>query len=130
MRRSALAAAALLLASTPAWATGEIYCTGEGVNVHLLVGRAEALSVLRATVTIGDKSWSSQPNAVPGMPIALGQAFEGEGRLLVDLTDEPAGEIIARLRAFSLDEGDHFASGGVFSFRAEGAFVVDCSERG
>ena len=43
-----------------------------------------------------------------------------------------SGELMTRgtTIAFSLEEGDDFVSGGVFSFKGEGAFLVDCSLRG
>ena len=126
------AALAFCLAATamPAVASGGIACTGDGVEVDLSVGRLDVISVLRATVEIGDKVWSTDPEIVPGTPIAVGQAFEDESRLLVDFTDEAVNAIVGRLRVFSLTEGDGYAAGGVFSFKDEGVFVVDCSERG
>ena len=120
----------LVATATPAFATGDISCEGDGVSVDLLVGRLEFLHVLRAVVTIAEKTWSSEPEVMPGTPIAIGQAFEDDSQLLVDFTDDNVEGIIGRLRAFSLEEGDDFVSGGVFSFKGEGAFLVDCSLRG
>jgi hypothetical protein len=131
MKPAALALSLALAAiATPALATGEIACSGEGVSVDLLVGRLQVLSVVRAVVTIGDKTWSSSPDIMPGQPIAVGQAYEDERQLLVDFTDDNINEILARLRVFSLHEGESSVSGGVFSFKGEGAFIVDCSLRG
>ncbi|PSM19957.1 hypothetical protein [Nitratireductor sp. StC3] len=130
--KTGAAALALLAAATatPAVASGGIACTGDGVAVDLSVGRLAVISVLRATVRIGDTVWSTDPEIVPGTPIAVGQAFEDESRLLVDFTDEAVNAIVGRLRVFFLTEGDGYAAGGVVSFKDEGAFVVDCSERG
>ncbi len=132
MRGTAIAILAGLLAgaTSPALATGEIVCSAEDVSVDLLVGRLDVLSVLRAVVTIGDDTWSTEPDVFPGTPITVGQAFEADGMLLVDLTDDAVNEVLGRLRAFSATEGDSSATGGVFTFKGEGAFVVDCSERG
>lgn len=120
----------LVATASPAFATGEIACEGDGVSVDLLVGRLQVLSVLRAVVTIGEKTWSSEPGVMPGTPIAIGQAFEDEGQLLVDFTDDNVEGVIGRLRAFSLEEGDDYVSAGVFAMKGAGAFVVDCSLRG
>lgn len=128
--RAAALAFCLAATATPAVASGGIACTGDGVEVDLSVGRLDVISVLRATVEIGDKVWSTDPEIVPGTPIAVGQAFEDESRLLVDFTDEAVNAIVGRLRVFFLTEGDGYAAGGVFSFKDEGVFVVDCSERG
>lgn len=132
MRRAAAVLAMCLASAGPAAATGDIYCHNDEaqVGVSLLVSRSEALSILRAIVTIGEESWSSDPGVQPGQPILAGQGFENDGMLLVDFLAEPAGAIIARLRAFSLEDGDAYASGGVFSMKDKGAWVVDCSERG
>lgn len=133
MMRAPLAASLMFLlagAATPALATGSITCEGENVTVDLLVGRLPVLSVLRAVITIGDRTWSTEPGVVAGEPVAVGQAFEGDGRLLLDLTDEGVSEVVGRLRAYTLEEGKDFVSGGVFSMKGEGAFLVDCSLRG
>jgi hypothetical protein len=121
---------ALIASPAPAFATGAIECSGDRVSVDLVIGRLEVLSVVRAVVAIGDKNWSTQPDVVAGEPIATGQAFQDERQLLVDFTDHNVEEIVGRLRVYSLSEGEAFASGGVMSFKDEGAFVVDCSERG
>lgn len=132
MKKAAAAIAMCLASAGPAAATGDIYCHNDeaDVGVSLLVSRSEALTILRSIVTIGEESWSSDPGVQEGQPIAVGQGFENDGRLLVDFVAEPAGAIIARLRAFSANEGDSYASGGVFSMKDKGAWVVDCSERG
>ncbi|MBK8458098.1 MAG: hypothetical protein IPL47_14130 [Phyllobacteriaceae bacterium] len=108
MKKAAAAIAMCLASAGPAAATGDIYCHNDeaDVGVSLLVSRSEALTILRSIVTIGEESWSSDPGVQEGQPIAVGQGFENDGRLLVDYVAEPAGAIIARLRAFSANEGD------------------------
>jgi len=133
MTRLAAASLGMLLASVaPAAATGDIYCHNDEaeVGVSLLVSRSDTLSILRVVVTVGEDSWSSDQAVMAGTPILAGQGFESADQLLVDFVGEPAGAIIARLRAFSLDDGNSYASGGVFSMKDKGAWVVDCSERG
>lgn len=119
-----------MLLATPALATGDIVCGGENVSVEMNVGRLPILGILRAVITIGDKTWSSEPDRVPGTPILVGHQFEDDQKLLVDFTDDNVEEIVARLRAFSLGEGDGWMSAGVFSMKGEGVFAVDCSLRG
>lgn len=118
------------LCATPAFATGDIVCGGEGASVDMLVGRLPVLSIVRVVVTVGDKTWSSDQSFAPGTQITVGQGFEDDRMLVVDLTDDAVSEVIGRLRVFSLDEGEHYASGGVFSMKGEGAWLVDCSLRG
>jgi hypothetical protein len=128
--KRALAAFSLACAfSSPALATGEISCSnGKGADIDLLVGHVDVLSIARAVVTIGEKIWSSTPDSVPGQPISVGQAFADDQQLMVDITDDGVTEILGRLRVFKLNEGDKSAMAGVFSFKGEGAFAVDCSE--
>lgn len=132
MNRAGLIAGILLVTVSAAHATGEIVCSGldGGVSILMLVSRSDTLNVLRTTITIGGENWSSDQSAQPGQPVLTGQAFENDGVLLVDFISEPSGSVIARLRAFSSNEDNSYASGGVFSINQKGAWVVDCSERG
>jgi hypothetical protein len=126
--KRALAAALLVSLAAPAHATGELSCGGEGVSVDLLVGHVDVLSIARAVVSIGDKTWSSTPDTWPGTPISVGQGFEDDRMLVVDFTDENVTEVIGRLRVFKAGEGDSRAAGGVFTFKGHGAYAVDCSD--
>ncbi|MGB8817415.1 MAG: hypothetical protein WCC66_05780 [Rhizobiaceae bacterium] len=129
----ALAVTGFLLASAnAAFATGDVSCRSadDSVSVSLLVTRSTTLNVLRTVISVGDETWSSDPNVQAGTPILSGQAYENDGMLLVDFISEPAGAVSARLKTFSLEEGGEYASGGVFSLMGKGAWVVDCSERG
>lgn len=128
IRHGAALGIALAAWAMPAHATGEIVCSGGGASVDLLVGHLDVLVVSRVLVTVGDKSWSSTPESMPGLPISLGQAFEDDRQLLVDIMDDGMGKIIGRLRVFYAADGDKRVSGGVFSFEGEGAWVVDCTE--
>jgi hypothetical protein len=62
------------------------------------------------------------------LPISVGQAYEDDRELLLDVTDDGVSEIIGRLRLVKLSEGDRNVMAGVFSFKGEGVFAVDCSE--
>lgn len=126
------AVAAFLACAGTAQASGSITChsADDNVVIDLLVGRAEAITILRTIITIGDKTWSSDPANAPGTPIIAAQAFEDSTRLLVDFGLEAAGPGVARLRAANLTEGPDFVSGGVFAFKDIGAWAVDCSVRG
>lgn len=131
--RGLAAALAVLLASggaTPSHASGDILCEGDNVSIDMLVGRLQVLSVLRAVVRIGDKTWSSDQSYEAGTPIEVGQRFEDDRMLLIDFTDESVDQILGRLRAFTLQDGNDSVTAGVFSMKDEGVHVVDCSLRG
>ncbi len=125
-----IASLAVLSVVAPASASGEILCEGDNVSVDLLVGRLPVLSVLRASIRIGEKVWSSDQTVTPGVPMAVGQQFEDEQHLRVDFTDVNIEEVIGRLRAFTLPEGDQVMTVGVLAVKGEGVFAVDCSLRG
>ena len=125
-----IASLAVLSVVAPASASGEILCEGDNVSVDLLVGRLPVLSVLRASIRIGEKVWSSDQTVTPGVPMAVGQQFEDEQHLRVDFTDVNIEEVIGRLRAFTLPEGDQVMTVGVLAVKGKGVFAVDCSLRG
>ncbi len=129
-RIMASAAAAALLAAGlgtgPAHATGDISCSGEGVSVDMLVGRFQFIAILRAVVTVGDETWSTDQSYAKGTPIRVAQAFEDDRMLLVDFTDDNYEGVIARLRVVNLEE----ISAGAFAVDGKGSWIVDCSLRG
>jgi hypothetical protein len=125
-------AVAACLAAAPAHATGDITCSGAGedVSIDMLVGRLQVLSILRAVIRIGEETWSTDQSYAQGTPITIGQGFEDDRHLVVDFTDAAVSETVGKLRAFALSEGDDYRSGGVFSLKDKGVFLVDCSLRG
>ncbi|MCO5163598.1 MAG: hypothetical protein M9939_20920 [Mesorhizobium sp.] len=128
MKRALLAAGLLASAAWPAQATGELTCAGEGVSIDLLVGHMDVLSIARAVITIGSESWSTAPDIMPGSPITIGQGFEDDRILIVDFTDGNVDAVLGKLRVVKAEEGESRVAGGVFTFKGNGAFVVDCSE--
>lgn len=109
-----------------AHATGEIVCTGDGVSVDMLVGRFQFVAILRAVITVGEETWSTDQDFAPGTPIRVAQAFEDQQMLLIDFTDDNYEGVIGRLRAVNLEE----ISAGAFALEGKGAWIVDCSLRG
>jgi len=127
MHRVAVIGLLLSASASPALATGEIGCGGGNVSVDLLVGRLDVLYVDRAIITIGDKTWTTHPDLVPGTVISVGQGFEDDRQMIVDFTDGNVSEIVGRLRVFKLSDGDSAAAGGVLSMKGAGAHVINCS---
>lgn len=129
--RQALAGLAIASAclASPAHATGELSCgDGKGVGIDLLVGHVDYLSIARIMISANDKVWSSQPDAMPGLPIAVGPAFEDDRQLILDVLDGGATEVVARLRLFKLAEGEDRAMAGVLSVKGEGVWAIACSD--
>lgn len=128
IRRLAIAAAVgmSLFAAAPARASGDISCVGDGVSIDMLVGRLQVLAILRATITMGEEKWSTDPGHEPGTAMTVGQAFEDDRIMLVDFMDDNVERVIGRLRVVNL-EG---ISAGAFAFEGREPRIVDCSLRG
>jgi hypothetical protein len=127
MKRTAAAFLFLAgLGAGPAYATGDISCTGDGVSVDMLVGRMQVLGILRTVVTVGEETWSSDQSYVKGTPVTVGQAFEDDRFMAVDFMDDNLEGIIGRLRVVNLEE----ISAGAFAMNGKGSWIVDCSLRG
>lgn len=115
------------LCATPALATGEMVCAGQGVSIDMLVGHVDLLYIDRVIIEAGDRTWSSQPGQVAGTEIKVGHVFQDERQTLVDFTTDGADNV-GSLRVFRLTEGDLTKAGGVFQLDGVGAWVVDCSD--
>jgi hypothetical protein len=127
MRNKAAALAALLLAPSAAHATEWMNCTA-GLNtasIDLLMGEVPVAAVAAVNIEAGGKKWSTQKTD-GATPIAVGQAFETESELNVDVTDEAVSEIVARLRLSKASEGESFAAGGTLHIPGVGAWAVSC----
>lgn len=116
--------------SAPALATGEIVCMHPaGASIDLLVGRGGLLYVDRAIIHVGDDVWTTSNEMAPrGTPVTVGQAFEDDRTLILDITDEDRAEIVARLRVLYASEGEMRAAGGTLQVVGRGAWAVDCIE--
>ena len=128
--RKALSIASICagLLTSPAYATGEIFCSSsDDVQVDLNISRFEVLNILNASIFIGDKAWSTRDRD-DVVPIVVGQAFGDRQSTIVDFMDKNYEGVIARLRIFHLMENTERASAGVFSFKGEGAWTVRCDE--
>lgn len=95
----AATAASFLLAS-PAYATANLFCEGEGASLDALMGRLIVVQILGATVEIGGKTYSTAPDATNAEPFDVGQAFgEPDGsNLMIDFVDPNIESVLVGLR--------------------------------
>ncbi len=124
------AVAVLLIASTPAYATGEVICEavdGTGATVDLGVGRLEVLAIISAHITANGKVWSTQPGKGE-TEIIVGQGARDRGWLVADFTDPNVERIIASLRLVSASEGDDYVLAGTLVIKGESAHALNCLE--
>lgn len=95
----AAAAASFLLAS-PAYATANLICEGEGAWVDALMGRLIVVQILGASAEIGGKTYSTGPDRGEGEPFVVGQAFgELDGsNIMIDFVDPNIERVLVGLR--------------------------------
>jgi opacity protein-like surface antigen len=124
-----LAAAAIATAfAAPAQAAEWTYCTDsqETASINLLLGDTDVIGIETIDMESGDKKWSTK--AGQGVTtIAVGQGFDTDDRMLVDVTDEKGAGIIAQLRVFKAYEGEDYVFGGTLRIAGVGAWAVECS---
>lgn len=131
MIRAAAIAITMSAVTMPAIATEWIDCADDGMNasISLLVGALDVLSVVAAKLDVGDSHWVTSPEYGEGSaePLAVGQAFEDQSQLLVDLMDEAIATKLAELRLFKASEGGVVVYAGTLWVPGKGAWAVACS---
>lgn len=127
-----IGAAALLLAglaAVPASATEWVSCASPGgeASFDYLVGTLEILVPVGLNVSVGEKVWASDVAYGPGDPIAVGQAFEDDETVQIDVMDDAMSTLVAQLRLFKAQEGDSdLIYSGTLRIPDFGAWTVIC----
>jgi hypothetical protein len=128
MMKPALLAAGVALLASPAAATEWIYC-GDATNtvtIGLLMGHLDVLNVSGIILSHGDRVWASSASYGPGEEVGLGQGFEDNNVLYVDLMDKDF-VLLAELRLLQATEGDMpIVYGGTLRLPGQGAWAVSC----
>ena len=127
MIKQALIAASLALATGPALATEWVYCNDatNTVTVGLLLGSLDTLNVSGIILSNGDRVWASSAAYGPGEEVSMGQGFENETTLMVDLMDKDYVKL-AELRLLKASEGDLYVTSGTLRLPGQGAWAVTC----
>ena len=128
MMKPALLAAGLALLASPAAATEWVYCNDatSTVTVGLLLGQMDVIAVSAIILSNGDRVWASSAAYGPGEEVSLGQGFEDNNVLYVDLMDKDFG-LLAQLRLMQVQEGDGpLIYGGTLRMPGQGAWAVSC----
>ncbi|RWO58269.1 hypothetical protein [Mesorhizobium sp.] len=131
MTYRAVAAITLMLvaAATPALATESIVCSADGnaASIDVLMGHTAVIAVARVWLDAGGRNWTTdgQPGSTK---VIVGQAFEDDQQMAIDLTDEGISSIVAKLRLVKASEQSNFAMGGTLSIDGVGAWAVTCPE--
>lgn len=126
-RRMVLALLAALV-STPALATGGIYCNGADgakVSAFLTVGRVPGLAVVGARIDIPGKAWSMIA-ADDADRIVLAQGAVIGDLTVADFSDPGAEQIQVSLRVLQARVQETSAAAGTLAVPGEGAWPLIC----
>lgn len=124
-----MAAAAIVLSASEALATENIICSfaDEKAAIGFLVGTTPGLSPLSLTMDANGKSWATKPEGKQ-TAILVAQAFSDDEGMKIDITDDNAERIIAKLRVTRAhDEGSDPVLAGTFMIVGIGAWPVTCA---
>jgi hypothetical protein len=120
---------AVLLGSlaTPALATEWLYCGTGDIQIGLLLGFADTISAVAATLDVGDKHWATMDVYGEGTAISIGKAQIDDETFVVDITDIEGVQPVAALRIFTTTYGTEApVFGGTLRIEGEGAWAVTC----
>jgi hypothetical protein len=124
-----MATIVLAFSAGAASATENIMCSSadDKAAVGFLVGTTPGLNPLSLTMDADGKSWATKPKGGQ-TAILVAQAFSDDEGMKIDITDDNAEKIIARLRVTRAhDEGSEPVLAGTFMITGVGAWPVTCS---
>ena len=127
--KSIMAAAAMMLGASQALATESIICSSadQKAAMGFVVGTTPGLNPLSLTMDANGKSWATKPEGSQ-TAILIAQSFSDDEGMKIDITDDNAEKIIAKLRVtFGHDEGSEPVLAGTLMIVGAGAWPVICS---
>ena len=123
-----MAAVAIVFSVSPAPATENIICSSADQKAALsfLVGTTPGLAPLALTMDANGKQWATKPEG-GATAILIAQAFSDDEGMKIDITDDNAERIIAKLRVTRAhDEGSEPVIAGTLLIVGAGAWPVTC----
>jgi len=123
-----MAAVAMVFSVSPALATENIICSSADQKAALsfLVGTTPGLAPLALTMDANGKQWATKPEG-GATAILIAQAFSDDEGMKIDITDDNAERIIAKLRVTRAhDEGSEPVIAGTLLIVGAGAWPVTC----
>jgi hypothetical protein len=127
-RKWGIALGTLMFSAGAALATENITCSSSDgkASVSFLVGTTPGLNPLALTLEANGKYWVTKPDA-KATTILIAQAFSDDEGMKIDITDDNAERIIAKLRVTrGHDEGSEPVTAGTLMIVGEGAWPVIC----
>ena len=126
MKRLAAVIVALFAASSPARATEWMICSDDSgkASFSVLLGAMDVIAISSLKIEVDGKTWSTVKGE--GTLVTIGQAFESDDQMLIDVTDSEVSTLVAQLRLFEASEADAVAAGGTLRIPGQGAWAVTC----
>lgn len=124
-----VAAAVLISLAGEALATENIVCTSrdDKASMSFLVGTTPGLNPLALTMEANGKRWATKPEN-DTTTILIAQAFSDDEGMKIDITDDNAERVIAKLRVTRAhEEGNDPVTAGTLHIVGAGAWPVTCS---
>jgi hypothetical protein len=127
--RRVLLGSVALLVSGEALATESIICSSADgkASASFLVGTTPGLKPLSLSMEAAGKSWATAAET-GATAILVAQSFADEEGMKIDISDDNAERIIAKLRvAEARDENSETVQAGTLMIAGVGAWPVTCS---
>jgi hypothetical protein len=113
--------------TTPSLAGVNLMCSdGDRVTADFPLAGGEGLSLLGATISVGDGTWSTDRDIKHAIQLAPHQSARVNDRISIDLADANSERIVARLRLFQVLGYEEIIIGGTLEIIDVGAWVVTC----
>ena len=90
-----------------------------------LLGSLDTLKVSGIILSNGDRVWASSAAYGPGEEVGMGQGFESDTMMMVDLMDKDYAKL-AELRLLKASEGEMYVTSGTLRLPGQGAWAVTC----
>ena len=126
--RLGLAFCAIVFCAGTALATDDIICSSADHKAAMgfVVGTTPGLNPLSLTMDANGKSWATKPEGSQ-TGILVAQAFSNDDVMQIDITDDNAEQIIAKLRVTRAHEyGQEPIAAGTLHIVGVGAWPVIC----
>ena len=127
LRKLLIGLAFVSLTTTPSMAGVNLMCSaGDEVTADFPLAGGVGLSLLAATITVGDSTWSTDRDIKHAIQLDAHQSIRVDDRIYLDLADAGQSRIVARLRLFQTPEYEAPVIGGTLEIVDVGAWVVSC----
>jgi hypothetical protein len=121
-----LLAAAFVVIAMPAFAGEGLFCSGDGIDIHVPLGAGPGLSPLSAEIKAAGKVWTTAEGVAGTIQIIPAQSASVDDRLYLDFADPNYEGVVAEIRLFWAEEETDPVLGGTLRIAEHGAWPISC----